>query len=545
MIEYIRQCRWRRQPEVNLSDKNKKSIDSLDLSVVDKENFLRTKPLYKWLLVSLLFVLALGIRVYRINDPPLEFNSSRQYQCALLARYYYHMSDQSTPDWQRQLAWAQKPPNYEPPLMEKLASLFFKIRGGESLWFPRLLSVVFWLVAGAGLYLLSKKLWTETAAVFSITLFLFLPFGIFASRSFLPDPLMVMLMVFAFLAIVSYFEKPTFLRVTIAAILSAAAIFVKPMSVFMIFFSFVFLMISQKKVRHYLGHSHLWIFILTSLAPGAIYYSYGLFITKSLQSQASWSFIPRLLLSPMFYRGWLQNVGLVVGFSLLLITILAIPLAYPKKTPRAFLAGLWVGYLVFSFVFNYHTSTHHYYHLQLIPLAALSVGYVGALVFARLNNTRIHWKIRATILTILLLAFALDGMKQMIIRRHWLENNMDFTRVVEVAKEIGQVVNHSKNCIFLDPEYGSTLKYHGWLAGWIWYSAADISIRRRFRGWDESNAGELYFRKYALNQPDFFIVTDFKEFDRQKDLQEFLKSTFPVVASTPRYLIFDMTRMRE
>lgn len=530
---------------MNLHHSNTQHKNPSDFSAVDKEDFLRTKPLYRWLLIGLLFVLAMGIRIYRIYDPPLEFNSSRQYQCALLARYYYYMNDHSAPDWQRQLARAQKPPNYEPPIMEKLSSLFFMLRGGESLLFPRLLSIIFWLAGGAGIYLLSKKLWTETAAVFSFALFLFLPFGIFASRSFLPDPLMVMLMVFAFLAIVSYSEKPTFLRVTTAAILSAAAIFVKPMSVFMIFFSFVFILISQKKVRRSLGHSHLWIFLLTSLAPGAIYYSYGLFITKSLQSQAGWSFMPRLLLTPMFYKGWLQNVGLVAGFTLLFITILAFPLTYQKKTPRSLLAGLWAGYIVFSLTFNYHASTHHYYHLQIIPLVALSVGYAGALVFARLNNPRIHWKIRATILTILLLTFALDGIKQVVVRRHLLENNIRFKRVVEVAQEIGQTVNHSKTCIFLDPEYGSTLKYHGWLAGQIWYSAFDISIRRHLRGWDENNARELYSEKYALNQPDFFIVTDFKEFDRQKDLKEFLESTFPVVASNSRYLIFDLTQMKE
>ena len=529
---------------MNPYDRNKGKEKAMDSGVIDREDFLQSKPLFRWLLLGLLFALAFGIRVYRISDPPLEFNSSRQYQCALLARYYYYMADQAAPDWQREMAKAQKPLNYEPPIMEKAASLFYQIRAGESLWFPRLLSVIFWLVAGAGIYLLSKRLWSETAGIFSVTVFLFLPFGIFASRSFTPDPLMVTLIVFALLAMVIYFEKPTFLRLAVASILASAAIFSKVQCVFMVLFAFGALMLSRKKVREAITNLHLWIFMFTALAPGAVYYSYGLFITKSFQAQAQkMSFAPSLLASPIFYKGWLQNVGVMVGFSLIFITILALPLSSPRKTPRALLMGLWAGYFVFSLAFNRHTFTHHYYQLQIFPLVALSVGFVGAFVFARLNDSRIPWKFRAAVMAILLIALSLDGIKQVIIRRNWLEKNTDFKKVVEVAKEIGQHVDHSMKCIFLDPEYGAPLKYHGWLAGWIWYDAWDISLRRRFLGEDEANAQELYSRKYAIHHPEFFVVTDLKEFGKQNDLRKFLKSKFPVVASTSHYLIFDTTRV--
>ncbi len=531
--------------EVNFSDKATKKEISLSPDPIDKEDFLQTKPLYRWLLLSLLFILALGIRIYRLSDPPLEFNSSRQYQCALMARYYYYTADPSASDWQKQLAEAQKPPNYELPLMETVSSLFYRIKGEESLWFPRLLSVLFWLAAGAGIYLLSKKLWSEAAGVFSVTVFLFLPFGIFASRSFLPDPLMIMMMVFTFLAIAYYAEKPTFTRLITTGLLAAAAIIVKPMSVFMVLLVFISLMVWQKKVRGLLFHPHLWIFIVLALGPGALYYSYGLFITKSLESQARQSFIPSLLANPAFYQGWLKNVGLVAGFGLTFLTVLALPLVYKKKTPRAFLMGLWLGYLTFSLTFNYHATTHHYYHLQFIPLVALSVGWIGALVFARLNDSRIPWKFRAAVLAVFLIALSLDGIKQVIIRRHWLENNMSFKKMVEVAEEIGQHVDHSMDCIFLDPEYGSTLKYHGWMAGQIWLNATDIAFFRRFHGLGENTVQELYVKKYAIHEPRFFIVTDLKEFDRQNDLKQFLKSTFPIAVSTSRYLIFDTTRRHE
>lgn len=528
---------------MNLDNRNHQIKNPENLSLDNKEDFIPTNKLFRWFLVGLLFALALGFRIYRINDPSLEFYAVRQYHSALLSRYYYFLAEPSFPDWQRQIAAAQKPENLEPPLMEKMAALFYRMAGGVYLWFPRLLSTLFWLATAAGIYFISKKLWSETSAILSLTLFLFLPFGILASRSFQPDPLMIMFMIFAILAIILYFEKPSFERLMIAGLLAATAIFIKPVSFFMIFFAFGALMIWQKRSLRWLVQPHLWIFMLTAFVPGAFYYSYGLIISHSLKTQAGWSFIPKLWVTSFFYTGWLQNIGLVIGFGLFVVSLLALPLA--KNFSRALLAGMWIGYFAFSLIFNYHTHSHHYYQLQLIPLVVLSVGYVGSLVFSRLNDFRVPWKVRAVVVVILLMAFSLDGMKQVVIRRHQIERHIDFTKIVEAAKEIGQRVNHSEKCIFLDPEYGAPLKYHGWMAGWIWYNAWEIDFRRRFRGEPELNAQELYLKKYASYQPSYFIVTDFNELHKQKDLEEFLKKRFPIIASTPRYLIFDMTRIRE
>ncbi len=59
-------------------------------------------------------------------------------------------------------------------------------------------------------------------------------------------------------------------------------------------------------------------------------------------------------------------------------------------------------------------------------------------------------------------------------------------------------MDHSTKCIFLDPEYGSPLKYHGWMAGLIWYNSWEIAFRRRFRGEPELSAEELYKKKLDI-----------------------------------------------
>ena len=45
--------------------------------------------LVSWAAVGLLFSLALGVRLVRVSEPPLDFNPTRQYHSALLARRIY------------------------------------------------------------------------------------------------------------------------------------------------------------------------------------------------------------------------------------------------------------------------------------------------------------------------------------------------------------------------------------------------------------------------------------------------------------------------
>ena len=49
--------------------------------------------------------------------------------------------------------------------------------------------------------------------------------------------------------------------------------------------------------------------------------------------------------------------------------------------------------------------------------------------------------------------------------------------------------------------------------------------------------------KYIKYTPDFFIITELREFEEQPDLRDFLSTNFPVIARTEDYIIFDMRKM--
>src|SRR2546427_5317786 len=54
--------------------------------------------LMSWAAVGFVFSLALGVRLVRVSEPPLDFNPTPQYHSALLARRIYFVSVPGVPE---------------------------------------------------------------------------------------------------------------------------------------------------------------------------------------------------------------------------------------------------------------------------------------------------------------------------------------------------------------------------------------------------------------------------------------------------------------
>ncbi len=222
---------------------------------------------------------AFCLRLYGLGQPPMEFNAIRQYHGALLARGLYQ--------WLLSGNLRTLPPDgiLEPPILEFAASLSYLVLGGEHLWVPRLLSVLLWMVGGIFLYLTAKKVVSPNAAVLSVFFYLFDPYSVLASRAFMPDPLMIMLLVISIFAIVRYHEQPhSTRRLLVAVIASSLAIFVKPgICLFQVFGAFAVLSVYREGIRRSLLSWHLVVFAVLAVLPTALYYLYGTFGADFLQ----------------------------------------------------------------------------------------------------------------------------------------------------------------------------------------------------------------------------------------------------------------------
>ena len=437
------------------------------------------RPLVRWVVLAALFTGALAIRAHRIEDPPLEYNPHRQYRSAMLARKHFLARDSSAVAWQKTVAGAQAPDSIEiePLLMVHAAALLYRLAGQVWLSLPRLLAAAFWLAGGAALYVLAKRLLAASAAVFAVAFYLFLPSGIFLSRSFQPDSLMMMLAMFSLLSTAAYARTRSPGRLVAAGLLAGAAVFVKPHAAFIVLPAFAALAAAGPGARKLAVSPGTWAFLVLALAPASAFYLYGWSAGEAgRQGLVATSFMPQLFLKGSYYRGLLQMAGQQIGFTPFAVALLALLLVKRREAPGALLAGLWLGYLAMCLVFNHQTSTHPYCQLAALPLIALSGGRVGSFVLCRLDSPRVRWTLRAAVVTVLLAALALDGAASVVITRYRIERNRDFKEEVRAYEVIGGLVGHSTRCVFLARESGFPLQYHAWMSGWAWPNASwDIS----------------------------------------------------------------------
>ena len=493
------------------------------------------------ILLAILFASGLGIRVYHCTDPLLEFHPVRQYRAAMQARALYLQDEEGTPPIVRELALLNysRLETLEPPILETMAATIYEWLEGEHLWVGRVLSIAAWMVGAAALFAASSSLVGLTGAYVSVTLFLFNAFGIVASRSFQPDPLMVALTCVCLWLVVRATSRGGSLLP--ASVIGAAAMLVKPMA---LFFVLPCLMVGWWPAKGRTGtRKELMLLAAVTALPAALYYAYTVMLAHTIPSPFEHRVTPGLLTSWFFWHGWFERVRFVVGLEGVLAGIIGTALARPGSLSRRVLVALWIGYVVFCLTFPYHTATHDYYHLPLlipISLAAAAAVTRGGEVIAQLSHPRRAHAFVAAVIIALVTIGAVRALP--ILQSNWAR------REVAVYERVGEIVSHDTRTVMLARDYGAALSYHGHLAGWPWPSKGDLSVNGALPSsselpeWARAHvAAEARYRaSYADNTPSYFVITDLDSLETQPDLQRFLRDRFRLVARGSGYVIYDL-----
>jgi hypothetical protein len=498
--------------------------------------------------------MAFCLRLYGIFDLPMDFYPVRQYHSALLARGFF--------EWLLTGELDTLPPDgiIEPPILELVTSFSYLIFGEEHLWIPRLLSALFWMVGGVFLYQIAKKISSPNGAVFSVFFYLFAPYSVLPSRAFMPDPLMIMLLLISVFTILRYHEQPSSRRLAIAALASSLAVFAKPvMCFFQIFGAFVSLAVYRRGVRRTLTSPHLWIFTGLSVLPAGFYYLYGTLIAGFLKPDISGRVVPRLLLEALFWEFWGAQIGLVVGYTALIGALLGILLLHPGL-PRVLMIGLWGGYLLFGLVYTQHIQTHDYYSLQLIPVVALSLGPIGTFVTNQLKQPvhrgypsrggRLYTR-QVIILALCILALIFNLAEHRIISniasnlRGATQPTSKYANNVATYQEIGEVVNHSRHTLLLfgnTLDYGFPLLYHGRFSAVLWprsHEQGELSTEELFNDLSSEDSAEYFIISTKTDYVGSWESEDW-ESEKYEELRSFLTKRFPMIAQGEDYVVFDL-----
>ena len=157
-----------------------------------------------------------------------------------------------------------------------------------------------------------------------------------------------------------------------------------------------------------------------------------------------------------------------------------------------------------------------------------------ALMMSHLEQSRpqLHWRIATWSALLLALVLSIAVTRSRLV-------NADAEHKVRAQREIGELVNHSTKTIFLSNDYGVPLQYEGLLSGSSWPLQWDLEWER-LAYVKSQTAQERFNTRFAKDSPDYFIVEDLREFERQPDLKQFL-SKFPNVSQRNDYLVFKLT----
>jgi len=280
------------------------------------------------LIIILLLLLGLGIRMLDLTDLPLEFNPTRQLFSAVKARGMYYQYASDIPEWQREMAieqWRAKA-DVEPPVIETIVAGMYMIFG-EHIWFGRVVASLFWLLGGLALIGLTRRVASVDGAIVALAYYLFLEFGVIASRSFQPDPLMVGLILLGLWSFVRWDEERTWKWTVFAGLLSGLAIFVKNVAVFPLLISFALVILSTRGLKKAIKDPQVWALAIITALPTAIYMIDGLFISKDLDPALGLRFFPQLWSDPAYYVRWKNIIGNTLGFGAFLLALFGIILA--------------------------------------------------------------------------------------------------------------------------------------------------------------------------------------------------------------------------
>ncbi len=488
--------------------------------------------LFKYMALAILLALGFGLRMYDLTDQPIDFHPTRQLRGAIIARgMYYEMLPTADPA-QRELArsfWLSTG-QYEPPILERLVAYTYRMAGKEILWVSRIYTSLFWIIAAVALFDLALRMATRApwgSALVATAYFLFLPFGVQASRSFQPDPGMVMWIVLSINLLYRWSQGQTWRRAVLFGLLAGIAVLTKAVAFYIVGGAALAVVLYTLGFKRAWRNPQVWTMLVLMLAPAAIYY-----LGRSGRASeffGSWTVaLSHLLLEPGTYARWLSMLNDLMGLAAVLAGLAGVIIARPAQ--RTLLGGLWAGYLVYGLFLPYQMYTHSYYHIQLIPIIALSLVPVIELVLEKVQQQRALWQ--AAFAAIIVLGIGYASLLSIVEQR-----KESFSSEAPYWQEIASYLPTDGKIIALTQDYGYRLMYYGWRKVTLWPNRGERAISS-LRGSEKDF--EDYFAKRTEDKT-YFLITAFNQFDDQPDLKKVLEERYPLVAEATGYQIYDLS----
>lgn len=365
--------------------------------------------LFQKILIIITLTIGLWLRLYRLDGPVADWQSFRQADTASVTKIFavsgidllhprYHdisnvQSGQANPQGWRMV---------ELPVYNALSVYYHQIFRTNIEISSRMVSIIFSLGSAVLIFLICFQMTASFWPSFlSLTVFLFLPFNIYYSRTILPEPAAVFFMLLAL-----YLFKPS---VILSGLSLALAILLKPYTALIIFPAL--LLFTFEKYHRKINFRSLLILILFSAIsllpflwwrhwisqfPAGIPKSDWLLNDSDSTTFPNWfhgynlTFLNKLVALRPHWWQWLfyDRIG-----NLILGAFGTIPLflglAYKKNKTQIFSFSLIAGIFLYFVIVAQGNIQHDYYQVLIIPILAILSGFGYYYIFHYLFDKKI------------------------------------------------------------------------------------------------------------------------------------------------------------
>jgi len=353
----------------------------------------------KTALLLILFI-AVVIRVYSINAPPIGVHQWRQTQTAMIAQNYY---ENGYKFFYPQINWAGGTEGYAEtdfPVFSFVVALGYAVFGDHD-WVGRIFSVVFSLGTIVFLYLLIRKHIDERTALWSSFFFAVLPLLAFYGRAIMPEMMMLMSTAGGIYFFSEWLtkKKPSF--VILSFVFIANACLLKPTS-FYVGLPLLYLALESDGTRA-LKRPAIWAYavLMVAVVFGWYYHAHNILMetgqTIGLYDKfANWE----LLVKPQFwnriiFQSLMERHFAWTGF---VVFVIGLFLKREKKGERLF--DYWlIAVVIYIMIAAQGNRVHDYYQLVfMLP----GVVFVGKVFSRHFDASKILKEKRSTMLALAL-----------------------------------------------------------------------------------------------------------------------------------------------
>jgi len=233
-------------------------------------------------LILVLIVAAL-LRLYKVDQPFIDAVSWRQSDTATIADNFYQGN------WNifyPKVSWngpGDQVVGYEFQTITYLAALLYRIVGHHD-WVGRLIAIAFGVWGVFAFYQLIRRVWNEKHAVVGAAVLAVLPGSVYVDRSFLPDPVMLSLVITSVWLLLAYLQSDLLHYLILASLTGMLGFLTKVSGLIVVSIPMLYAIVAILSQKQRLRSKQLVLIIVAgsiTVIPVIAYYVWAIYLSRT------------------------------------------------------------------------------------------------------------------------------------------------------------------------------------------------------------------------------------------------------------------------